>query len=175
MKKNIIFVLLILVALLMPGCVPLMNKTSDEIQQEKQEEILKEAVAASGMPNIKNFREKKFAKMILELRDQEGVTTYAYMYCEMTGKFTYLGECIGYALPYSTQYTNPSKIDTCSSAGYAILPQADPNGLFSPSSASATWIMLIDEKTGEAYPFYVESNISVYRKKLPARVVQFDK
>jgi hypothetical protein len=178
MKKNIFFMLLIvLVAFLISGCYE-ETKSSDKIQQDQQEQILKEATASTGMPNIKNFREKKFAKMLLELRDQEGVATYAYLYCEFTGKFTYLGECIGYGLPYAAQYTSPNKIELNerrTAYEYFVMPQADPNGLFSPASADATWIMLIDEKTGEAYPSYIESKVSIYRKKLPARIVQFDR
>ena len=45
--------------------------------------------------------------------------------------------------------------------GYAILPQADPNGLFMPSGLSATWLLLIDPKTGDPVPTYVENEIIV--------------
>ena len=41
------------------------------------------------------------------------------------------------------------------------MPQADPNGLFMPSGLSATWLMMIDQRTGEARPVYVEPQIIV--------------
>jgi hypothetical protein len=59
----------------------------------------------TGMPNIVNFREKKLAKTILELRDQEGLVTYAYVEIPMTGKYRFLGESVGYPcrIPPSTR------------------------------------------------------------------------
>lgn len=57
--------------------------SSDTQQHDQQEKILKEAGAQTGMPAIKNFRERKMLKDILELRDQSGLVTYTYLYNEM--------------------------------------------------------------------------------------------
>jgi hypothetical protein len=46
------------------------------------------------------------------------------------------------------------------------IPQADPNGLYMPTSSSATWVMLKDPKTGKIHPVYVESDITVSPFKL---------
>jgi hypothetical protein len=51
--------------------------------------------------------------------------------------------------------------DSALNYGYAILPQADPNGLFMPTSSSATWLMMIDPKTNKPRPVYVEPEIVV--------------
>jgi hypothetical protein len=113
--------------------------TSDQVQQKQQEELLKEGTAQTGMPAIKNFRERKMLKDILELRDQDGFVTYTYIWSEMQGKLVFLCDSIGFAVPYSTEYTAPQKAEWLpySSGGgsYQVLPQADPNGLFSPASA----------------------------------------
>ena len=37
-----------------------------------------------------------------------------------------------------------------------VLPQADPNGLFSPASADGTWVLCADPKGGKARPVLVE-------------------
>ena len=105
------------------------------------------------------------AKEIFELRDQENLATYAYLQ-SLDGKLVFLCNSIGYGLPYSTQYTNPEKIADRYQAGYAILPQADPNGLFSSSSTAATWVMCIDPDTNKARPVYVESNVTIAHFKL---------
>ena len=149
--------------------------TSDDKQQEQQEKILQEGVSQVGMPAIKNFREKKLLKDILELRDQNGLVTYTYYENEyphvvpgrtaLGGKLTYVGDTIGYGIPYSTQYSNPEKVDWTSGGSMYTLPQAEPNGLFSPSSADGTWIMM-DTKSG-VKPQYIESKISVYTFQLP--------
>ncbi len=144
---------------------------SDANQQAQQEVLLKEATAQVGMPAIKNFRERKILKDILELRDQEGLVTYTYMFSEMTGKLTYLGETIGYGIPYATQFTNPQKAEVYRSAsggGYSwqILPQAGPNGLFSPQAAEGTWVLMREPKSDKATPQYIEPHIMVFTFKL---------
>lgn len=125
------------------------------------DEILSEMNKQIGMPAIKNFQERKLAKMIFELRDQENLLTYAYI-INMNGDLIFLGECVGYGLPYSVQYTNPEKYAYNSTT----LPQADPNGLYMPEGLSATWLMLIDKKTGKPRPVYVEPQIIVSPFKL---------
>lgn len=137
---------------------------SDTSLNQKQEQIMKEANAQVGMPAIVNFNERKLAKMIMELRDQENLITYTYLYSPMTGKLMFLGKSIGYGLPYSTQYTNPSKPEYHEWSSYnwgnLVLPQADPNGLFMPTSADATWVMLLD-KDGKPHPTYIEEKVIV--------------
>ena len=134
-------------------------QNSDSIQSQQQEAILKEGTAMTGMPAIRNFRERKLLKEILELRDQDGITTYTYIVAEMTGKLVFIGESIGYGIPYATQYTNPHKIAYSGSG--AVIDQADPNGLFSPASAEGTWIMLFDKATKKVRPVYIEPRVIV--------------
>ena len=138
------------------GC----EDSSDYIQQKQQEKILLEGSAQIGMPSIKNFREKKLLKDILELRDQEGLVTYTYIVAENTGKLIFLGESIGYGVSAATQFTNPMKIELNTSY-HATLPQADPNGLFSPSSAEGTWVMMLNPETHKVTPVYIEPRIIV--------------
>jgi len=165
MKLNIIRLAVILSAFSLASCVE--EQTSDRKQQQEQESILQEATSSVGMPAIKNFRERKLAKDILELRDQEGIITYTYIVAEATGKLVFLGESIGYGLPYSTQFTNPEKIERYSSAGgYVTLPQADPNGLFSPASADGTWVMMKDPNGSKVVPVLVEPRCIVSPFKL---------
>ncbi|HLD44080.1 MAG TPA: hypothetical protein VJC18_01490, partial [bacterium] len=80
---------------------------------------------------------------------------YTYVFNEFKGCLILLGSTVGYPIPYSTQFTNPQKIERASTnVGYAILPQADPNGLFSPPSTEATWTMMKNPKgdnTGVVY------------------------
>ena len=128
--------------------------------------MLREATAQTGMPNITNFRERKLLKDILELRDQDGLVTFTYLVAEQTGKLTYLGQSIGYGIPAATQYTNPQKVEYYTNSGYLSLPQADPNGLFSPASAEGTWVMLKDPQGDKVRPVYIEPRIVVSPFKL---------
>jgi hypothetical protein len=150
--------------------------SSDDVQRQQQEKILQEGTSALGMPAIHNFRMKRILKDILELCDQEGLVTYTYLenmnpviihgYTAQGGKLTYLGETIGYGIPYATQYTNPMKKEN----GYreeVPMPQADPDGLFKPGSAEGTWILMRDPVNHKTLPQYIEPRILTFTFKLP--------
>ncbi|HUS89236.1 MAG TPA: hypothetical protein VMW91_07710, partial [Desulfosporosinus sp.] len=109
--------------------------------------------------NIVNFQQRKLMKMIYELADKEDLITYAYIKSDYQGKLFFIGKCIGFGIPFSAQYTNPMK--PIHYNGIATIPQPDPNGLFMPTSSSATWLMMIDPKTNQPRPVYVEPEIVV--------------
>lgn len=157
----------VLLALSIIGCDDY-KPSSDDIQKQQQEQLLKEGTAETGMPAIKNFRERKLLKDILELRDQDGLITYSYLWSEVSGRKIFLCNSVGYGIPYATEYTNPQKIASQgANYGYAILPQADPNGLFSPASAEGTWVMCKDPNSDKTLPVYVEPRVIVSPFKLP--------
>jgi hypothetical protein len=143
------------------------NTSSDRTQSEQQEHILLEGTAAVGMPAIHNFRERRLLKDILEMRDQNGLTTFTYLFSEVSGKLTFFCDSIGYGIPYATQFTNPQKLEYRSSTGYYPLPQADPNGLFSPAAADGTWVMCKNPGGPEVRPVYVEPKIIVSPFRIP--------
>jgi hypothetical protein len=162
-----LFAMFAFIFLMADSCAP----TSDDIQRRQQETHLKEGTAQTGLPAIVNFRERKLLKYIYELRDQDGLVTYTYLenltpgvvpgHTALGGKLTYVGESIGYGIPYATQYTNPQKPITEATSQASIIAQADPNGLYSPASADGTWILLLDPKTNKPVPVYMEPRIIV--------------
>lgn len=177
MKKfnSIIFAFAIMAIFIVVGCDH--TPDSDEIQQQQQEVILKDAAAQIGMPSLPNHRDKKMYKAVMELRDQEGLVTYMYLenmiptvvkgHTCCGGKFSFIAQTIGYGIPAATQFTSPQKATWYQSHGYLVMPQADPTGLFSPTSAEGTWIMMPDPTTGKLGPQYIESRISVFTFKFP--------
>jgi len=138
------------------------EKSSDGVQQTQQEKLLAEGTSQIGMPAIKNFRERKLMKDIIELRDQEGLSTYTYVWSDFKGTWIFFCNSIGYGIPYAAQFTNPQKIvyHHCN-CDHSVLAQADPNGLFSPASAEGTWIMCKDPKGDKVMPVYVEPRLIV--------------
>lgn len=161
MKK--FFILTLLVAMVsLSSCL---HESSDRQIAAQQEQLMLESSSQLGLPAIKNFQEKKLAKMIFELRDREDLVCYAYLVNKMSGSLVFVGKCMGYGLPYSIQYTNPEKIDYRNGTAFQ-LPQADPNGLFMPEGLSATWLMMIDPETNEPRPVYFEPEIVVSPFKL---------
>ncbi|MBP2664784.1 MAG: hypothetical protein H6Q71_2732 [Firmicutes bacterium] len=163
MKKLLIAVIVGIMGLSIAGCSA--DDSSRAKEQQQQEQTQQESIAQAGTPAIKNFREKKLLKDIYEMRDQEGLTTYTYIVAENTGKLIFLGETIGYGIPAATQYNNPEQALGYSEHKYTI-PQAEPNGLYSPQSAEGTWIMLKGPNAKAVKPVYVEPRIVVSPFKL---------
>ena len=156
--------------------------TASDIQRDRQEQLLKENAAQTGMPAIKNFRIAKMKKYIEELQDQEGLVTYTYLEnmiptvvkgrTVLGGKLTFFCNSISYGLPYATQFTAPEtmqryyipstgKAGEAQTYGVARLPQADPSGLFPPTSAEGTWVLCEDPKTKKVGALHVEPRVTV--------------
>ena len=159
MKKYLLLIALLMVV----GCGA---DSAKDKERKVTEKALAEMAAQVGMPSIVNYQEKRLAKMIFELRDQEKLVTYAYIIAKNTGAKVFIGKCIGFGLPYSVQYTAPESLEWKTNHGYFVLPQADPNGLYMPSGLSATWLMMINPDTGKAQPVYIEPEIIVSPFKL---------
>ncbi len=140
--------------------------TSDDVQRNQQERILQEGTSQIGMPAIVNFRERKLLKEIYEMRDQSSFITYTYLWNEFNGKLVFLCQSIGYPIPYATEFTNPSKLAGWSREHIVVMPQADPNGLFSPTSADGTWVVCKDPKSDNIKPVYVEPKVTTSPFKL---------
>lgn len=161
MKTLFNIILACAIAATFTACDPT-SETSDQKQHHAQEQLSSEANAQVGMPSIVNFQEKRMAKMILELRDTAlATTTYTQ---DMNGVLHKLCDSVGYGLPYATQYTNPQRVAKSLETpehGNITLPQADPNGLFSPPSADGTWVLCKDPNGSKVMPLYVEPRVIV--------------
>ena len=159
--------MLIMSTFLFIGCLDIKPK-ADEIDAEKQEQSLREAQSEIGLPAISHYQEKKDLKTIYELRDRADLINYCYLFSEQTGKAIYVGKCIGYGIPYSTQYSNPSKIIDELHDGLhdVVIPQAEPNGLFMPATADGTWVMMLSEN-GDIKVAYYEPRIIITPIPIP--------
>lgn len=129
-----------------------------------------------GMPAITNFEEKKNLKRIYELRDKPNLVTYTYR-TDMNGNFHSVcpTNSVGYPFPYSTQMSAPKAARVVrpvypngSSAEWHIVEadQPEPNQLYMPSSAEATWVLCVNPENGELAPTYVEEKVMTYLFKM---------
>lgn len=132
--------------------------TGDDIMNAQQRQMDRQAALAVGPPAIVNFQEKRTLKQIYELRDTQ-LSTVTYI-VDRYGKTHKICDSVGYGIPYATQYTNPSKIDYYGQV-VMTLPQADPNGLFSPAAAEGTWVLCLNPKNKKVVPIYIEPRIIV--------------
>lgn len=138
------------------GCEP----NSDAVQRQQQEALSQQGNMTVGMPAITKFAEKRILKDIIELRDKTP-NTYTYLAGDMNGV---IGEkvcdSIGYGISAATQYTNPQRLGG-NGNGTVTMPQADPNGLFSPASAEGTWVLCKVPDSDKIEPQYIEPRIIV--------------
>ena len=185
MKKKLLAVGVIgaLMASMLVGCGQ--RETASSKENNYTQDLMEQSSNIVGYPDVTNFFEKAQLKEIYELRDDPNLICYWYTKNDMTGKWIYQGECIGYGIPHPTQFPQP---DTMQRAALPVLdingndkgrneyftevlPQADPNGLYSSASTSATWILTTD-KDGNIKPTYVESEITVSQSKLDKRLCE---
>ena len=184
MKRKLVLVCLVtLVIGSLAGCGK--RETASSKENSYTQMLMEQSANAVGYPDVSNFFEKAQLKEIYELRDDPQLICYWYTKNDMTGKWIYQGKCVGYGIPYTTQFTQPETVQRAAlpalnmngqDKGYneyftEILPQADPNGLYSSPSTSATWILSVDED-GNITPSYVESEITVTQKKMDARLCE---
>ena len=161
--KTLFLVSLLGLLSLFAGCDSPRPPTSDQLLNRQQEAMAQQAAMSVGMPAVPNFQEKRILKEIIELRDT-AVVTYSYTQ-DMQGKYNKLCDSIGYGISAATQFTNPMKTVTINMvAGHwetVVVPQADPNGLFSPATAEGTWVYCKVPGKDKNMPVYVEPRVIV--------------
>ena len=162
------FLFAIVAAITLAGCNDPSSSTNREAHATEQ--LAAQAAVAVGAPAIINFTEKRQLKAIYELRDQANLVTYTYT-IDMIGKRHKVcpSTSSGFGIPYATQFTNPQRVESHSTVHESVvLPQADPNALFSPASAEGTWVLCLNPANKELAPTYVEPGIIVYLFEMPS-------
>ncbi|MHB1952348.1 MAG: hypothetical protein ACYCOU_01250 [Sulfobacillus sp.] len=133
--------------------------SGNHLINQQQRNVDKQAALTVGFPNITNFAEKRELKLIYELRDHMFPTiTYLKGF---HGHLHKMCDSIGYGIPYSTQYSNPLRVHDNLDQHQAVLPQADPNGLYSAPESAATWVLCYDPQTKQVEPVYAEPDVVV--------------
>jgi hypothetical protein len=91
----------------------------------------------------------------------QAVHTYSYVVSQYTGKILASCPSLGFPIPATTQLTNPNKWV----AQGATLPQAEPNGMYSPPMTHATWVMCLGPD-GKVEPAYWESDVMTFSRPM---------
>lgn len=157
--------LILSIAFLATSACATIDDTADEKVTKQAKQAMDGLQSTVGQPRIVNWTEARLMNRIYELRDQPNLITFTYR-SDMNGGLHCLGKSIGYGLPYSAQRTNPQRpMSGWGESGQEFrdsntIPQPEPNGLFMPESAAATWVLLVDGK-GNPTPVYVEDDITV--------------
>jgi len=129
-----------------------------------------------GYPAVTNYSQRQVLKDAYEDMDK---TVLTYVYAQgLDGKFICIGQAVGYSISMGTQFTAPEfpqylrfGPDDMTADGTYMMAQPDPDGLYHPSSGSASVIKMIDPETGEASTSMSEPNLFTSPYRLPATVV----
>jgi len=171
MRQQPIIILLSAALILSAACTPTDKAATEQIRQTRA--LTEEAQAQVGMPGIVNFTERRLLKKLYELRDQE-ISTYTYVR-DLEGNLWHLCDSIGFGMPFSAQFSNPQgpmgikMREGQAEAHVYVLPLPEPNGLYPPTSSSATWVICADPEGGDFRPVYEESLLTVSTFPLKAK------
>lgn len=87
----------------------------------------------------------------------DAVATWSLTWDTFRGKISWECPSIGFPIPGGTQLTNPMSDLRTSDP----VPQAEPNGLYSPSTSAGTYVMCLNDD-GTVSPVYVEDNVRTF-------------
>lgn len=148
--------------------------TADQKAAVQQEDIAKRAQDEVGIYQPTHFTRKRLANRIGQMLDDPNLATISYAQ-GLDGKLRCIGHTIGFPLPSATQSTSPQKWEpkplfysNGTTSDYVgrefgeLVPQSEPDQLFSPTSADATWLLLVNDKTGQAAPAYFEGHVQTF-------------
>ena len=115
-----------------------------------------------GQPGngITNFYEYQQVQEIYALRDNPKLILNAYLFSELTGQLTCLGQVKGFGIPYGTQMSPPTN---------GTQPVPEPNSLYPSQNTQADWVQLIDPQTGKVSIAFVEPNLLITSEELPCK------
>lgn len=116
-----------------------------------------------AMPYITNFAEYKEYKDIYELRDNPHLVLNLYYQNQMTGQLVCGGKVLGFAVPYSTEWSQPQSGVNNGNGGGSI---PEPNGLYPSQSTQMDWVRII-EPDGSVSISQVEPNAIVTQHVYP--------
>lgn len=145
---------LILIALVLSGC--LSNANFAEQQQVEQQQ--NQYINAQPVPQFTWSLERHEMIEIYKARNN-AISTYSVIYNQYKGIIEFECPSFGYPIPGGTELTNPEAVDRNYTSN--VLPQPEPNGLFSPGTSAGTYVMCRNDD-GTAYPVYIEDNVLTF-------------
>lgn len=146
----LVCVLLITLSVLLAGC----DANSQESQSVREQQ--QQYVTGQPVPQFDWSLERHVMVELYKARNS-AVSTYSVVYSQYRGSISFACPSIGYPIPGGTQLTNP---DAYYATG-AVLPQAEPNGLFSPTTSAGTYVMCVNTD-GSISPVYIEENVMTF-------------
>jgi hypothetical protein len=147
--RKLFVILLAVTAFILTSCV---GSDTSAIEQSQQTGAVNAIIRNQPIPDLGGYSFERQIVIETYLARNNTIATYAYMFT-MDGKIVEICPSIGYPIPYSTQLSNPERVDSYSQS--ITLPNAEPNGLYPPGDAAATLVQCV-QPDGSVSPVYIE-------------------
>lgn len=149
MRKVVLYFILFVMVFALYACGS--SVTQDE---QSQQQLANSAIVQNQpVPDLGGYSFERQIMIDTYIARNSNVNTYAYMFT-MDGKIVEICPSIGFPIPYSTQLSNPTKVDWIHGS-YWALPNAEPNSLYPPADAAATLVQCV-QPDGSVTPVYIE-------------------
>jgi hypothetical protein len=160
--KKILFVLPILaIALMASGCDG--NNVADNKEASQVDNQQQIYVNNQPAPVFDWSLERHIMVELYKARNN-AVQTYSYVR-NLQGQIVFRCKSIGFPLPSNDQLTNSSKLAYPDYNQSPVLPQAEPNGMYSSPSTSGTYVFCINSD-GTVSPSYFEADVETHLSPL---------
>lgn len=159
LKKLLLPIVLIPIILMGAGCIDSANnKEADQVEQQQNLYVQNQPAPAFDWS-----LERHVFTELYKARNN-AVQTFSYVR-NLNGQVIFSCKSIGFPLPSNDQLTNQESISYSSGGTPAVLPQAEPNGLYSSPSTTGTYVFCINSD-GSVSPSYFESDVETHLSPL---------
>jgi predicted small secreted protein len=163
MKKYLLTGIVLTSALLLTACSTTTGTGKESSQVAQQQKLY---VENQPVPAFDWSLERHMMIKLYEARNN-AVITYSYVR-NLQGQIIFSCNSIGFPIPANTQLTNPNAVQQSRVNEfnyYEVLPQAEPNGLYSSTSTMGTYVFCLNQD-GTVSPTYFESDVEAHTQKL---------
>jgi hypothetical protein len=158
MTRRLAAALLAIVMLTLTACTESDGSADSADRQSARDQQQHYRRSGQVVPFLEFSQDLETLRQIYILRNQE-VATHSVLVAN-DGRVVDDCPSVGYPIPSTTQLTNPEYVADSFRGGYAILPQPEPNGLWTGQSM-ATWVVCV-LPSGKRVPVYWEGLVSAY-------------
>lgn len=150
---------------------------SSNAQIASEQDIAMQQLERSDPVPFPTYSFQRHITISMFVAEQMQVRTYSVVYDQFAApgsRIEFACPSLGYPVPGGTQLTNPQMIDRRVFQGApsysgpggwytesGVIDQAEPNGLFPPSTADATMVPCVNS-AGKIVPTYVEHNVEAF-------------
>ena len=128
------------------------------LENQQQQQSSESMIANQAIPHF-NYSQLRQNLIEIETAQANGVQTTSFFFNQGVKDPVTTCPSIGFAIPNTASLSNPQQVVhpgyDRNGAGNVAISQMDPNGIYTPTSSSGTYVICIDD-SGRPYANYFE-------------------